>query len=30
VAVYCTLLVALNFIVDVLYGILDPRIEKYE
>jgi oligopeptide transport system permease protein len=30
VAVYCTLLVGLNFVVDVLYGILDPRIRIHE
>jgi len=26
VAVYCTLLVGLNFVVDILYGVLDRRI----
>jgi oligopeptide transport system permease protein len=30
VAVYCTLLVGLNFVVDILYGILDPRIRIHE
>jgi oligopeptide transport system permease protein len=27
VAVYCTLLVGLNFVVDILYGVLDRRIQ---
>ncbi|MBV9490601.1 MAG: ABC transporter permease subunit [Verrucomicrobia bacterium] len=30
VIVYCTLLVAFNLLVDLLYGLLDPRIVLYE
>jgi len=30
VIVYCTLLVVFNFIVDMAYGWLDPRIENRE
>jgi len=30
VAVYCTLLVGLNFVVDVLYSVLDRRIRLHE
>lgn len=30
VAVYCTLLVGLNFVVDILYSVLDRRIRLYD
>lgn len=30
VAVYCVLLVGLNFVVDILYGVLDRRIRLHE
>jgi oligopeptide transport system permease protein len=30
VIVYCTLLVVFNLVVDLLYGLLDPRIVLYE
>jgi ABC-type dipeptide/oligopeptide/nickel transport system permease component len=30
VAVYCVLLVVLNFLVDVIYCVLDRRIKLYE
>ena len=30
VIVYCTLLVAMNLLVDLAYSVLDPRIRLYE